>query len=140
MARSRLSQMPRSVECSATEKKGELRVTWESIDSHRHKCKTIRVVLHRRGCEQEHILDRSYIHGGGKYLEHYGYEFYANDEQIGFALASLRCHKLSATESHSQASVSAMHTFLLFQETLRGLSFLHGRSLRNLWRKTTLFY
>jgi hypothetical protein len=50
MARSRLSQMPRSVSCFETDKIGELCVNWETVDSYRHREKPVRVVLHADGC------------------------------------------------------------------------------------------
>jgi hypothetical protein len=50
MARSLLSQMPRSVSCFETEKIGELCVKWETVDSYRHREKPVRVVLHVDGC------------------------------------------------------------------------------------------
>lgn len=50
MARARLSQMPRAVECSTTARRGELHVHWESVDSHRNKDKEIQIVLHVEGC------------------------------------------------------------------------------------------
>jgi len=74
MARSRLSEMPRFVRRSATNKKGEIFVRWESIDSHRHKHKTVRVVLHRDGCEQDESKDgRNLNHDGKHYQSHWFY-------------------------------------------------------------------
>ncbi|KAI4956712.1 hypothetical protein J4E86_005182 [Alternaria arbusti] len=58
MARIRLSQMPRSVACRSTQKKGELVVTWESTDSHMHKNKTVRVTYHRGSREQVEMLGK----------------------------------------------------------------------------------
>jgi hypothetical protein len=93
MARSRLSQMPRSVECFPTGKMGELMVTWESIDSHRNKHKTVNVTLHWVECEEENnASDRNYIHRGGKYHGTDWYYSQANSAQIGFALVRMRCH------------------------------------------------
>jgi hypothetical protein len=53
MAKSRLSQMPRSVECFTTDRQGELQVTWSSEDSHRHKNKPVRVIMHTEACTDE---------------------------------------------------------------------------------------
>jgi hypothetical protein len=50
MARDRLSQMPRAVECTTTARRGELHVHWESVDSYRNKEKEIKIVLHVEGC------------------------------------------------------------------------------------------
>ena len=50
MVRSRLLQMPRSVQCSQTQKKGEILVTWKSPDSYQNKDKAVRVVLHQEAC------------------------------------------------------------------------------------------
>jgi hypothetical protein len=61
MARIRLGQMPRSVECSATDKKCQILVTWKSVDSHQQKNKGVKVVLHMDGC-----LDNRLIHSNGK--------------------------------------------------------------------------
>jgi hypothetical protein len=53
MARARLSQMPRAVKCCKTSSAGELRVTWESNDSHMNKDKPVRVTLHSDSCMVE---------------------------------------------------------------------------------------
>ena len=131
MARSRLLQMPRSVECAPTEKKGELVVTWESIDSHRHKHKTIRVVLHRieRAPGRIPRTAGALIYHSGKYPKDKGCHCQANRKQIGFARVPKFHRKLSATESPSQASIPALDTLLMCQETLRGLSLLQYRDL-----------
>jgi hypothetical protein len=52
LARARVSQMPRSVSCSETTSKGELRVKWITVDSYRHLDKPVRVVLHADGCTE----------------------------------------------------------------------------------------
>ncbi|KAI4632043.1 uncharacterized protein J4E87_001513 [Alternaria ethzedia] len=65
MARIRLSQMPRSVECRQTQNKGELMVTWESTDSHRHKHKTVKVILHWGGCDLVGTLDENCLNHDG---------------------------------------------------------------------------
>jgi hypothetical protein len=57
MAKSRLSQTPRSVECITTEKRGELRVTWSSEDAHRNKDKPVRVIMHAESCTGERERD-----------------------------------------------------------------------------------
>ena len=49
MARGRLAQMPRSVKCATNDRKGELAVTWESVDSHQNKDKEVKVILHVKG-------------------------------------------------------------------------------------------
>ncbi|ORX99300.1 hypothetical protein BCR34DRAFT_606671 [Clohesyomyces aquaticus] len=46
MARARLSQMPRSVKCAPTGYGGELRVTWESVESRRNSDYSTRIILH----------------------------------------------------------------------------------------------
>lgn len=52
MARIRLSQMPRSVGCVQTDKKGQLRVTWTSTDSHQNKDKPVNIILNHTECLQ----------------------------------------------------------------------------------------
>lgn len=47
LANKRLLQMPRSVQCSPAEKKGELIITWESADLYQNRNEPVRVVLHR---------------------------------------------------------------------------------------------
>jgi hypothetical protein len=55
MARIRLSQMPRTIGCAQTDKKGQLRVTWNSSDSHQNRNKPVRVTLHINECSQQHL-------------------------------------------------------------------------------------
>ncbi|KAF2131165.1 hypothetical protein P153DRAFT_395549 [Dothidotthia symphoricarpi CBS 119687] len=50
LARGRLSQMPRSVECITNDKRGQLVVVWKSVDSHQNKGKPVKVVLHTHDC------------------------------------------------------------------------------------------
>jgi hypothetical protein len=52
MARIRLSQMPRSVGCVQTDKKGQLRVTWTSTGSHQNRDKPVNIILHHTECVQ----------------------------------------------------------------------------------------
>lgn len=51
MARARLLQMPRNVYCRETARKHELRVLWDSVDSHRNEHKPVKIVLHEDGDE-----------------------------------------------------------------------------------------
>ena len=85
MARSRLAEMPRVVRCSPTVNKGVLLVTWQSIDSHRHNYKPVRVVLHQQGCQEDNRQDNFFIHHNGKYIGDDGCHFQAKSKQIGFA-------------------------------------------------------
>lgn len=55
MARIRLSQMPRTISCTQTNKKGQLRVTWSSTDSHQNRNKPVRVTLHTNECSRQHL-------------------------------------------------------------------------------------
>lgn len=55
MARIRLSQMPRTICCAQTDKKGQLRVTWSSTDSYQNRNKPVRVILHTNECSQQHL-------------------------------------------------------------------------------------
>ena len=64
MGRFRLPQMPRSVDCLQTGKRGQLQVTWISIDSHQNKDKPVKVFLHQHGC----LLDDTIP---GMYRQHY---------------------------------------------------------------------
>ncbi|KAI8934992.1 hypothetical protein NX059_008658 [Plenodomus lindquistii] len=50
LARARVAQMPRHVACTTTTTKGALRVTWESVDSHRFKDELVRITLHSEDC------------------------------------------------------------------------------------------
>ena len=50
MARTRVPQMPRNVLCEQTNRAGELKVSWESIESSRNKDKLIKVTLHDIVC------------------------------------------------------------------------------------------
>jgi hypothetical protein len=50
MARARLSQMPRAVICNTTDRKHQLQVRWESVASHQHRDKPVKVVLHASSC------------------------------------------------------------------------------------------
>lgn len=50
MARTKLSQMPRRVQCQTNNFAGQLVVSWESVDSHRNRNEEMRVVLHSEGC------------------------------------------------------------------------------------------
>ena len=50
MARGRLSQMPRAIECVQCVHKETLRVYWTSVDSHHHKDKEVNITLHREDC------------------------------------------------------------------------------------------
>lgn len=101
MARIRLSQMPRSVACRSTQKKGELVVTWESTDSHMHKNKTVRVTLHRGSREQVEMLGKQCLNHDGKFHRNNGLHTQANDGQNGFAPAQAMYLRLSATVSPS---------------------------------------
>jgi hypothetical protein len=56
LARARLSQMPRSVQCVPTIKKQELKVRWDSVESHRNKDKPVKVILHSVDCTVEPAL------------------------------------------------------------------------------------
>jgi len=51
MARSRLLQMPRAVTCVPTDRKHQLQVRWESVDSHQNREKSVKIVLHAGGCD-----------------------------------------------------------------------------------------
>lgn len=66
MARGRLVQMPRSVKCTTKDRKGELLVTWETVDSHQNKHKGLKVVLHAEGCtkdsESNLVCPRNVLH------------------------------------------------------------------------------
>ncbi|KAH7075389.1 hypothetical protein BKA63DRAFT_511401 [Paraphoma chrysanthemicola] len=57
MALARLSQTPRSAECVTTDRRNELRVSWQSVDSHQNKDKTVNIILHVEGC-----TDTSEVH------------------------------------------------------------------------------
>ncbi|KAF2866205.1 hypothetical protein BDV95DRAFT_649757 [Massariosphaeria phaeospora] len=50
MARTRLLQMPRSIKCTRTGRKGQLSVSWVSVDSQQNKDKPIKIVLHSDQC------------------------------------------------------------------------------------------
>ncbi|KAH7090748.1 hypothetical protein FB567DRAFT_546909 [Paraphoma chrysanthemicola] len=57
IALARLSQTPRSVECVTTDRRNELHVSWQSVDSHQNKDKTVNIILHVEGC-----MDNSEFH------------------------------------------------------------------------------
>lgn len=62
MARARLSQMRRWVRCDTGVERHELRVRWDSVDSHHNKDKPVKVVLHTDGCtvhEESHHQPRN---------------------------------------------------------------------------------
>lgn len=129
MARIRLSQMPRLVECRQTQKKGELVVRWESTDSHRHKHKTVRVILHRVDCDHARAMDKDkdHLNHDIKYnARNMGLaSFQANGEQDGAAAAQVGYLRLSVTVSPSLVWRPINVTFLSYSETWRGRSFLN---------------
>ena len=49
----RIVQMPRGVKCVQNRKRGELVVSWESVDSYQNRQEPIRVVLHRENCADD---------------------------------------------------------------------------------------
>lgn len=51
MARTRVPQMPRNVLCEQTNRAGELKVSWESIESSRNKDKPVKVTSHVDTCD-----------------------------------------------------------------------------------------
>lgn len=53
LARLRLPQTPRAVKCEPNDKRGQIVVTWSSVDSYQHKDLRVKVVLH---------ADKSIIH------------------------------------------------------------------------------
>jgi len=53
MTRTRISQMPRGVQCARNGKRGQLTVTWESADSYQNRNRPMRVILHSGGCTDE---------------------------------------------------------------------------------------
>lgn len=50
MARLRLSQTPRAVTCQPNDKRGQLHVTWSSVDSYQHRDLRVKIVLHDDSC------------------------------------------------------------------------------------------
>jgi hypothetical protein len=103
MARSRLSQMPRSVECKTTQNKGQVLVTWESVDSYRHKDKPMKIVLHMDSCIDGNDSDQvplrdliNHLSDDGKYPNH-TFHGRANRAQSANAIAQVSFLKLSAT-------------------------------------------
>lgn len=78
MARARLSQMPRAVQCGSTTKRGELHVTWESEDSHRNKHNRVRVVLHDDNCH-DRVASLRQSSSSGQYLDEQGEFFHMCD-------------------------------------------------------------
>lgn len=53
LAQIRLPQIPRRVTCAPTDRRGELCVAWESVESHRNQGKSVRVILHADECTNE---------------------------------------------------------------------------------------
>lgn len=51
LARVWLSQTPRSIECARSDRKGELQVRWESVDSYQNRDTLVKVVLHHAACD-----------------------------------------------------------------------------------------
>lgn len=58
LASVRLSQMPRNIVCAPTSRRGELLVTWESIEPRKNNSKPVKVTLHSPSCMGE--LPRSW--------------------------------------------------------------------------------
>ncbi|KAF2792542.1 hypothetical protein K505DRAFT_362812 [Melanomma pulvis-pyrius CBS 109.77] len=50
LASVRLSQMPRNIVCAPTSRRGELLVTWESIEPLKNNSKPVKVTLHSSSC------------------------------------------------------------------------------------------
>jgi hypothetical protein len=46
----RLSQMPRNITCAPNNHRGQLVVTWESVESMQNSHEPIRIILHSHGC------------------------------------------------------------------------------------------
>jgi len=59
LARFRLSQTPRSIECTQTDRQGELRVSWKSADSHQNRDKLVKFMLHHATCDQQRLTEGS---------------------------------------------------------------------------------
>jgi hypothetical protein len=135
MARTRLSQMPRSVECIPTQKRGELLVTWESTDSHRHMHKTVKVVLHEGTCILSPSPSESFVNQNSKYLGKLGHYRQANSRQNSLAAALVRYRKPSAMALPSRVLYPDSCTPLRYHETLKALSLPLYRCLRCLWMK-----
>jgi hypothetical protein len=57
LARVRLSQTPRSIECTQTDRKGELQVSCNSAGSYENRSKLVRVVLHYAACDQQRLTE-----------------------------------------------------------------------------------
>jgi hypothetical protein len=64
MAGARLPQMPRAVIYNTTDRKHELQVRWESVDSHQHRDKPVKVVLHASSCNAGAVHARGQGAGG----------------------------------------------------------------------------
>jgi len=142
MARIRLSQMPRSVECRQTQTKGELVVAWESTDSHRHKHKTVRVILHWNGCDHIETLDENCLNHGGKYHRRNmdSTSFQANGDQIGVVPAQVRYPRLSATVLPSLIWILMNCITLSYPETLTVRFLLDLKARLRLASMTLLFH
>lgn len=134
MVRSRLSQMPRSVQCSQTQKKGELLVTWKSTDSYQNKDKIVRVVLHQDTCVAGDALKvaPSYLEGKQSCLYFPSSELRAETNKNHHAVAQFSRLLLSAVASSLKAWILIYHTSHMYRERLKGPSSLCHQSQKNL--------